>query len=405
MTMPSALETPFDYIPFHRPDIGEAEVREVIEVLRSGWLTTGPKTALFEKNFANYTHAQHAIAVNSCTAGLHLVMVAFDIGVGDEVITSPYTFAATGETIIHAGARPVFADIEQDGFNVSVERIAAAITPRTRAIIPVHFAGEPCRMDEIRFLAQKHHLVVIEDAAHACGTIYKNTYVGNIGDATCFSFYATKNLTTGEGGMITTNNEKMAQRIRRLSLHGLSKDAWNRYTAHGNWYYEICECGFKYNLSDIQSAIGLRQLERYEEMQQQRFRLVKVYQEQLADVDEIILPPTPSFCRHAWHLFAIRLNLKLLSIDRDEFIRCLLRAGIGSSVHFIPLHLHPFYHDHFDYQVGDFPNAEKTYRSVISLPLYPLLSLNSVSYICATIRSLVQRYFKKQHHYLREVAF
>jgi dTDP-4-amino-4,6-dideoxygalactose transaminase len=377
------------HIAFNLPSIGEEEIQEVISVLRSGWITTGPRTEAFEKQFADYVQAGYAIAVNSCTSGLHLALAANNIGPGDEVITTPYTFAATGEVILHTGATPILVDVEEDGFNIDPAAISRAITKRTKAIIPVHFAGEPCNMDDIMAIAERHGLWVIEDAAHACGTAYKGKIIGSIGHQTVFSFYATKNLTTGEGGMITTNDEKMAQRLRMLSLHGLSKDAWKRYSATGKWRYDICELGYKYNMSDIQAAIGIHQLKKFDALQAKRLELVRAYQEHLADVEEIILPPDPQDIKHAWHLFVIRLRSSMIGLSRDAVIELLSSFGIGTSVHFIPLHFHPYYRMRYGFAAGDFPNAEKAFEGAISLPLYPGLGSAEVEYIANTLRGII----------------
>jgi dTDP-4-amino-4,6-dideoxygalactose transaminase len=381
-------------IAFSIPSIGKEEIEEVSNTLRSGWITTGPRTKIFENNFAKYVSSQYAIAVNSCTAGLHLALVASNIKRGDEVITTPYTFAATAAVILHCGADVVFADIKKNGFNIDPGRIVKAISKKTKAIIPVHFAGEPCEMDSIMDIAKAHNLVVIEDAAHALGAKYKERMIGTIGTLAAFSFYATKNLTTGEGGMVTTNDAELAEKIRLLSLHGLSRDSWNRYSREGNWFYEILYPGFKYNMSDIQAALGLIQLWRFDLLQQKRRRIVATYFHYLSDIDEIELPPNPIKHQHAWHLFVLRLKQSKLAINRDEFISQLNRCGIGTSVHFIPLHLHPYYRNTFHYQNGSFPNAEATYSSSISLPLYPKLSEQQIHYICKIIKKIIHRYRK-----------
>jgi dTDP-4-amino-4,6-dideoxygalactose transaminase len=390
------------FIPFHVPSIGVEEIEEVVDALKSGWLTTGPKTAAFEKKFREYVGSQHALAVNSCTAGLHLAMAAKEIGMGDEVITTPYTFAATGETIIQTGADPVLVDVERNGFNIDPDRIEEAITPRTKAIIPVHFAGEPCRMDELQEIAYRHDLLLIEDAAHALGASYHGKAIGTISDATVFSFYATKNLTTGEGGMVTTHDKEYADQIRRLSLHGLSRDAWNRYAVGGSWYYEIKNAGFKYNLTDIQSAIGLRQLDKFEAMQQKRHDLVQAYRENLQDMQEVLLPYEPKNMVHAWHLFVLRLRPGFLTIDRNQFIQMLNEQGVGTSVHFIPLHLHPFYQQVFGFKRGDFPNAEASYDGAISLPLYPQMTFETVEKISRIVRSIVKKHHQTVNYYVKE---
>ncbi|MBN1543362.1 DegT/DnrJ/EryC1/StrS aminotransferase family protein [candidate division KSB1 bacterium] len=376
-------------IPFCLPLIGEKEVEQVVAALRSGWITTGPRTLDFEQHFAKAVHARHAIAVNSCTAALHLSLASLDLQQGDEVITTPYTFAATGETILYTGAIPVFADVLPNQFNIDPAAIALAINGRTRAIVPVHFGGEACNMGEIVELAQRYGLPVIEDAAHALGTRYFGKTIGSIGTTTCFSFYAIKNLTTGEGGMITTNDGDRADRLRRLSLHGLSKDAWKRYDDKSNWYYEIRELGYKYNMSDIQAAIGLEQLHKFHHHQQIRKTLARFYLDAFAGMDEIELPPFRNFAENAWHLFVIRIRQEKLTLGRDDFIRALQDKGIGCSVHFMPLHLHPFYRDRFGYRPGDYPHAESVYERAISLPLYPRMSLQDAAYVSETVKKIV----------------
>ncbi len=378
-------------IPFNVPSLGREELRAVAQVLESRWITTGPRTKAFEQKFARYVGAENAVAVNSCTAGLHLALVAYGIGAGDEVITTPYTFAATGEVILHVKAVPVFTDIEPNGFNIDPEKIEQAITPRTKAIIPVHFAGEPCRMDKIVEIALRHNLIIIEDAAHALGARYRDKMIGSFAHASAFSFYATKNLTTGEGGMVTTNDSEIADRIRMLSLHGLSHDAWNRYSALGKWYYEITELGFKYNMSDIQAALGLVQLERFDEMQKKRRELAELYYQLLVDNDHIVLPPRPANIVHAWHLFVIRLKKLCKKLNRNFIIRDLNIQGIGTSVHFIPLHMHPFYQNNFGYETGDFPIAEKTFESAISLPLYPDMTETDVLEVVDALQSSIDK--------------
>ncbi len=333
---------PDGFIPFARPLIEEEEIAEVTAALRSGWITTGPRTVQFEKEFREYAGAQHALAVNSCTAGLHLALAALGIGAGDEVITTPLTFCATVNTILHVGAKPVLADIGSD-LNIDPRAIAAAITPRTRAILPVHFAGLPCDMDAIWSLAERHGLNVIEDAAHAAGALYKGASIGaGKSDAVAFSFYATKNLSTGEGGMVTTPSRELDQRMRILCLHGISHDAWNRYTEKGSWRYEVVECGFKYNMSDILAALGIHQLRKLNRMNARRAEIAAQYDRQFANMDEVEVPPRRTDCQHPWHLYVLRLNLARLTTDRSGFFDALRDKGIGCSVHFIPIPLHPF---------------------------------------------------------------
>lgn len=374
------------FIPFHRPSIGEAEIEEVSAALRSGWITSGPRTAQFEREFAAYTGARHALAVNSCTAGLHLALAALDIGPGDEVITTPLTFCATVNTILQAGATPVLADVDENG-NLDPESVKQAITARTRALLPVHLAGVPCRMDELWGIADRHNLRVVEDAAHAVGTVYRGAQVGSSGNASgyvsdcvSFSFYATKNLTTGEGGMVTTPHESLAQRMKVLCLHGISRDAWNRYAKDGSWFYEVTECGFKYNMSDIQAAIGIHQLRKQEEFIRVRTRFAEIYSEAFAAVDELEVPSGGQH-RSSWHLYMLRLRPSLLSIDRSQFIQELKARGVGTSVHFIPIPLHRAYARHAGLSADRCPRAMNLYSRLLSLPLYPAMSEEQVRYV------------------------
>jgi dTDP-4-amino-4,6-dideoxygalactose transaminase len=383
------------FIPFHVPSIGEEEIEEVADTLRSGWITTGPKTARFEADFARYLGCRHTLAVNSATAGMHLALAALGLGPGDEVITTPLTFCATANVIIQVGATPVLADVGADG-NIDPASIAARITPRTKALLPVHLAGKPCDMDAIWALAERHGLRVIEDAAHATETQYRGLPLASEraprqSDAVAFSFYATKNLTTGEGGMVATNEAALAERMRVLCLHGISKDAWNRYAEKGKWYYQVLESGFKYNLGDIQSSIGIHQLRKLEGFAATRRRLVAVYREELAEVDEIELPEESADGRHAWHLFAIRLRLDRLRIDRAEFMAELQRQGVGASVHFIPLPLHPFFARWAELPENHCPRALELYERLISLPLYPALTDEQVREVARKVRQIVAR--------------
>ena len=384
-----------DFIPFHVPSIGEEEINEVIATLRSGWLTTGPRTAQFEQEFRAYVGSPHALAVNSCTAGLHLALAALKVGPGDEVITTPMTFCATVNTILHVGATPVLADVGSDG-NIDAASVAERITNRTRALIPVHLAGLPCEMEALWSLAQRRGLHVIEDAAHAVGSHYRGQPIGAgdpatgvRSDAVAFSFYATKTMTTGEGGMVTTHDDSLAESLRILCLHGISKDAWNRYADKGNWYYQVLESGFKYNLSDIQSAVGLHQLRKLEQFIEVRTAYARRYHEGLADVAEVELPPERSSCRHSWHLYMLRLNLEKLEIDRDEFIRALRQRNIGTSVHFIPIPLHPFFAPYAGRPENRCPRALGLYPRLISLPLYPAMTAEQVDSVVAAVKEIV----------------
>lgn len=363
-----------EYIPFCRPDITEAEIEEVVATLRSGWITTGPRTKRFEEEFARLVGARHAVAVSSCTAGLHLALVAAGVGPGDEVVTTPYTFTASAAAVLHAGARPVLVDVEDDTANLDPARLARAVTARTKAIIPVHIAGHPCEMDGIQSIAREKGLTVIEDAAHSLPASYRGKSVGTISPMTVFSFYATKNLTTGEGGMVTTDDDALRDRLAVFGYHGMSRDGWQRYTAKGSWYYEILEDGFKYNMSDLQAALGLVQLRRLDEMQAARARIVGAYQKAFAEIPGLLRPTARPEVGHAWHLYILRLDPDALRIDRDRFIAELTERGIGVSVHFIPLAHHPLYQRLLGVRPEDFPVAEKVYRASLSLPLYPAMT-------------------------------
>jgi dTDP-4-amino-4,6-dideoxygalactose transaminase len=388
------------FIPFNRPEIDDAEIAEVVSTLRSGWLTTGVRTVQFEKEFQEYVGARHALAVNSCTAALHLALAALKIGPGDEVITTPLTFCATVSVIIHVGATPVLADVLPDG-NIDPASIAERITPRTKAIIPVHLAGAPCDMDAIWKLAKKHHLFVIEDAAHAAGTEYRGRKIGSSelpSDAVCFSFYATKNLTTGEGGMIAVNAKDLADRVKMLTLHGINKDAWNRYREDGSWFYEVSECGFKYNLSDLQSAVGIHQLRKLENFTERRTRYAEMFNQAFRGVDELELPEPVLQGRHAWHIYALRLNLERLQLDRAQFIAELRRKKIGASVHFIPIQLHSFFKKWADLPENQCPRSLELYPRLVSLPLYPAMTEQEVSYVARSVIEIVNAN-KKTHSF------
>lgn len=307
-----------DLLPYNLPLIEEEEIQAVVDCLKSNWVTKGPKTVEFEKRFAEYVGAKHAIAVNSCTAGLHIALVGAGIGEGDEVLTTPMTFTSTANVIIHCGATPVFVDIDPKTMNIDHTKIEEKITSKTKAIIPVHIAGLPCEMDEIMDIAKRHNLFVLEDAAHAVYTQYKGRMIGSIGNATAFSFYATKNLMTGEGGMVTTNDEELAAKLRTYSLHGMSRNAWNRYTAKGSWFYEVEFPGYKYNMTDIQAALGLAQLSKLGFMQTIRELTVEHYNEAFSKLPELEIPTNLDHARHAWHLYVIKLNLARITVDRAE---------------------------------------------------------------------------------------
>jgi dTDP-4-amino-4,6-dideoxygalactose transaminase len=392
--MNSSQETPLR-VPYHRPSIGHEEIEEVVKTLESGWLTTGPRTAQFEREFAtSVAGAPYAQAVNSCTSGLHLSLVALGIGPGMEVITTPLTFCATVNVILHVGATPVLADIGSDG-NIDPQSVESKITERTRAIIPVHLTGLPCEMSALWAIAKKHNLYVIEDCAHAAGAHYRflpigagNPQTGEHSDAAVFSFYATKNLTTGEGGMITTHSSDVAEALRNLCLHGISKNAWNRYSDRGSWFYEVLRPGFKYNLTDLQSALGLHQMRRLEGFIRTRTEFAHLYNEIFSDVEELETPPDKSYCRHAWHLYSLRLNLDRLTINRAEFIEQLTKRGIGTSVHFIPIPLHPAYREIAERPENQCPETMKLYPRLISLPLYPAMTRSQVEFVGECVKQV-----------------
>jgi dTDP-4-amino-4,6-dideoxygalactose transaminase len=336
--------------------------------------------------------ARHAVAVNSCTAALHLSLAAAGVRRGDEVITSPYTFAATGEAILYLGARPVMADIDSGTLNLDPEAAERAVTRKTRAIVPVHIAGLPCDMRPLLGLARRKRLKVVDDAAHALGAWVDGRPIGSLSDLTCFSFYATKNLTTGEGGMVTTDDADTAQRVRRLSLHGLTHDAWKRYTRAGSWRYDVVEMGFKYNMTDLAAGLGLAQAAKFPAMQARRRHLARRYTALLGSCEAFDLPPEPRGVIHAWHLYILRLRPGVLRIGRDELIDLLKGRGIGTSVHFLPLHLHSFYRRTFGFRRGDYPNTERESARALSLPLYPGLTKAAQDRVAGTLLDLVRHY-------------
>ena len=360
------------FLPFALPDIGEEEIAAVVECMRSGWVTTGPISKQFEKAFSDYlVDGGETIAVNSATAGLHLALEALGIGPGDEVIVPSLTFTATAEVVRYLGAKPVFVDIDPETLNISPSAIESAINPRTRAVIPVHYAGLACDMDAILSLAARYHLRVVEDAAHAFPTLYNGRLIGTLpSDVVVFSFYANKTMTTGEGGMVVTRDPIVAQRIRLMRIHGISSDAFNRYVSKTPaWYYEVVAAGFKYNLTDIAASIGIEQLRKIDRFLLRRQQLADRYDASLASLP-LILPPRPKRgSNHAWHLYVVRLTAAA-RCSRDEIIGRLAESGIGTSVHFIPLHRQPFWRDRYSLHVEQFPATEKAFQSMLTLPLY-----------------------------------
>lgn len=381
------------FLPFSPPTITEEEISAVVDTLRTEWITTGPKTKQFEVEFASRLSAPAALALNSCTGALHIALASLDIGPGDEVITTPMTFCSSVNVIEHVGATPVLVDIEPDTLTIDPERVKEAITDKTRAILPVHYAGHPATMAPILELARSRGLYIVEDAAHALPATYQGRPIGTLGDFTAFSFYATKNLTTAEGGMLTGTPDRI-ERARRLSLHGMSRDAWKRYSGEGSWYYEVVEAGFKYNMTDIQAAIGLVQLKRLDAMQARRREIVAQYQTAFAEFEELEIPTERPDVESAWHLYVLRLHLEKLKITRGQFIEELKNRNIGTSVHFIPIHLHPYYRDKYGWKPEDFPVAYREFQRVISLPLHPGLSDEDVEDVIAAVADVVEKFRK-----------
>jgi dTDP-4-amino-4,6-dideoxygalactose transaminase len=358
------------FLPYGRQVLGPEEEARVLEVLRSDWLTTGPVTKEFEDRFAAVVGARYAVACHTGTAALHLAACALEIGAGDEVITSPYTFAATSNAILYRAGTPVFADIEPETKNLDPSRASAAITSRTRALLPVHYAGHPCELDEIHTIARERNLAVIEDAAHAVAASYRGHRIGGLSDLTVFSFHPVKNMTTGEGGMVTTNRDDLADRLRAYRAHGVPTDPEKRFGKEGGHFYEMRYLGNRYHMTELQAAIGLAQLEKLEVFQARRRGIVAIYQRELSDLREIMLPVERPYVRHGWHLFAIDLTAQWLAGKRDDFFRALRAENIGVNVHYIPVHLHPYYRERFGFRPGQLPIAESAYSRTLTLPLF-----------------------------------
>jgi len=380
------------FLPFHQPLVDADDERAVLETLRSGWLTTGPRTKSFEKELAAYTGAARCVAVNSCTAALHLGLEAIGVGPGDEVITSPITFASTANVVVHRGARPVFADVQPDTWNIDPAAIDAAVTARTKAVIPVDFAGHPADLDEVMAVGARHGLVVIEDAAHAIGAEYKRRRIGGIADMTCFSFYATKNITSGEGGAITTNRQEWADRIEIMALHGISRDAWKRYGTDGYRHWDIVAPGYKYNMFDLQAALVRSQFAKLDAFADRRTVLKGRLDAGLRDIPEIGLPSARPFITHAHHLYPIVVRTETLTADRDTIMNAIQAEHVGIGIHFRAVHLHPFYAETFGFRRGMFPNAEYYSDRTISLPLYPRMTDADADDVVAAVRKVIAHY-------------
>lgn len=379
------------FLAFSPPQIGEEEVTEVINVLRSGWITTGPQVKLFEEKFAEFVGAPAALAVSSGTDAMLIALSALGIKPGDEIITTTMTFCSTVHVIEHAGGKPVLIDIEPDTMNIDPCLVEKAVTKHTRAIIPVHLYGHPCEMDQIREIADKHGLFILEDAAHALPASYKNQTIGSQDNLAAFSFYATKNITTAEGGMLTGNSE-IVEQARPWSLHGMSQDAYKRHSREGSWHYQVVLPGYKCNMTDIQAAIGLHQLRKLPQFQQRRLEIVRRYNEAFSEYEELQIPVERPGVVSAWHLYTLRLNLNMLKIDRNQFIEQLKDLNIGSSVHFIPVHLHAYYQKKYGFHREDFPIAFENYKRLVTLPLHPGMKDADVEDVIAAVTYLIRKH-------------
>jgi perosamine synthetase len=380
-----------DFLLFHKPFLSEEEVDEIVDTVRSGWLSMGPKTLRFESEFNKYIGSKKSIAVSSWTAAGHLTLEAFGLKAGDEVIVPTMTFPATAEIVCYFGAKPVIVDVAEDTLNISLIEIEKAITPKTKAIIPVHYGGQPCDMDEILELAKKYGLKVLEDAAHSLPATYKGKTIGTISHVTCFSFYATKTLSTGEGGMICTNDDELAERCSIMRLHGINRDAWKRYSESGSWYYEVVAPGFKYNFTDLQASLGLPQLKKVDYMWESRKRIAAHYTKELKDLDTIELHTVKSDRESSWHLFPIRLHLEKLNKTRAQIIEELRKNNIGVGVHFMPVHQHLYYSETFNLKDDDYPVSSSVFPRLLSLPIYPGMNNENVDRVISVLRDILSR--------------
>ncbi|KAF0218676.1 MAG: DegT/DnrJ/EryC1/StrS [Geobacteraceae bacterium] len=381
-----------EFLPFSIPTIEDDEINEVVDSLRSGWITTGPKVKRFEEAFKAYVGAPYAVPLSSATAGLHLAMLAIGLGAGDEVITTPMTFAATVSMIVQTGARPVLADIDPDTLNINTDAIREKITGKTKALVPVHFAGQPCDMDVIFALAKEFGLAVIEDAAHAIGTEYKGQRIGSLESISVFSFHPIKNITTGEGGMVATRNESQAEEISLMKFHGMSREAWKRYESSGTPNYDIMLPGFKYNMMDIQAALGIHQLGKLDGFIAKRTEIAEFYNTAFAEVDEIKTPAhVPYDHRHAWHLYTPLIRIEKLAIDRDRFMEELKKENIGTGLHFKAVHHHPYYRKTLNIPPGELPNADYASDRILSLPLFPKMSMGDAMDVVESVKNVIAR--------------
>jgi dTDP-4-amino-4,6-dideoxygalactose transaminase len=376
-------------LPLSRPSLGEEEIGEVLDVIRSGWITAGPRVKRFEEEFSRYVGARHAVAVNSCTAALHVALLAHGMGRGDEVITSSMTWSATVNMIEVAGAKPVFADVDRETLQITPEGVAAAVTERTRAILPVHFAGQACDLDGLAAIATPRGVTMIQDAAHAVGTEFRGRRIGSDGVTACFSFHPIKNITTGEGGMITTGSDALAEKFRLLRFHGVNRDAWSRYGNVDSPRYETVTPGWKYGLTDLQAALGIHQLAKLDGFIERRTHIAELYHAQLAKIDGVKpLGRATGTSRHAWHLFVVVIEPDRFGCDRDRFMQLMAQQGVGTGLHFTAVHLHGYYRSRYGYGPGDLPNTECASDRVVSLPLFPGMNDSDVSRVCKAIRAV-----------------
>lgn len=382
------------FLPYGNQWINEDEINEVIDSLKSDWITTGPKMLHFEEDFKKYIGSKYAVAVNSGTAALHISTSSIDINPGDEVITTPLTFIASANCVVYRGGTPILADIKKDTYNIDPNEIRKKITSKTKAIIPVHFTGQPCDMDEICEIAEENDLYIIEDAAHAIDAEYKGKKIGNISDLTIFSFHPVKNITTAEGGMVTTNFDELNESLLMFRTHGISKDAEKRFGKSGDFYYDMKCLGFRYNLSELHASLGIHQLNKLEDFQKRRREIVNIYNKELQNLEEITLPYVKENVKHSWHLYLIQLNLEKLKVNRDHIFKALREENIGVNVHYIPVHYHSYYKNKFGLREGILPNVEWLFPRLLTIPLFPKMSDNDVYDVINAIEKVIKYYRK-----------
>ena len=381
-----------EFLPYGMQWLNDKEIKEVVNSLKSKWITTGPKMRLFEENFKIYKESKYAVAVNSGTAALHISTSSININPGDEVITTPLTFVASANCVVYRGGTPIFADIKKNTYNIDPEKIKEKITNKTKAIIPVHFAGQPCDMDEICEIANENNLYIIEDAAHAIDAEYKNKKIGSISDLTIFSFHPVKNITTAEGGMVTTNNDELNEKLLMFRTHGISRGAEERFGKAGGFYYDMKCLGFRYNLSELHASLGIHQLKKLESFQQRRREITKIYNRELENIEEITLPYVKKDVKHSWHLYVIQLNIEKLKVDRDYIFKALREENIGVNVHYIPVHYHSFYQKKFGLKKGILPNVEWLFPRLLTIPIFPKMSENDIYDVINALEKIIKYY-------------